>query len=189
MCLPDVGTDGRIALEPFAQRQKLAAAAVSAAEVHELLRARVGKGAEDDRIEDREDGRVGADADGERQCRGNREAGRSPQRADAEAHVARQVGHDLPPSFGALLAPIVIYQRVAHQRYIPETPRRIASGIVCGHPERDVALNAHVDVKAQLVVDVGRDVWARKAQVPAPARSVAHASAGSARSTRVTACE
>src|SRR5688572_20714784 len=86
----------------------------------------------------------------------------------------------------------MIDEDVADGFHGAETLERLAPRVIGGHAATDVVLHAHVDVKRELIVHVGGDIRLREAQVTQPAwsrRPIAHARAGAARSTRVTACE
>jgi hypothetical protein len=189
MSLGDVRGDLREAAQPLAQRQELASGSDTAGEAHQLVRSRVRERAEHDRVHDGEDRRVRADPERQRQRRRNGEGRSTAQGAPSKAEVLCEIGHEFPPPLRLLLPSVVLDERVAHRRGVSELLQRFPARLVIGHAERDVAFDAHVDVEAQLIVDVRRDVRAGESEVSPPARNVAHASAGAARRTRVTACE
>src|SRR5438105_749385 len=58
---------------------------------------------------------------------------------------------------------------------------------VLGHPTRHVFGDAHLDVEAQLVIDVFRDVVAPEAQIPSPRGCLLHAGLGGASRAAKTA--
>ena len=144
-------------------------------------------------MNDREDRGVRADPQRQRQRGRDRERRRAEQGAHAEAHVVDEIRQQLR-ALGPHVSPsIVVDENIAHRVELAETLLGFAARVVGRHPERDVALGAHVEVERQLVVDVDARVRPAKAEIAAPARRASgvatHVTAGSVRSTRVTACE
>jgi hypothetical protein len=87
-----------------------------------------------------------------------------------------------------LRAPVVVgAQLAADPREVAEALGGGAPRLGRGHAARRVVALAHLEVEAQLVVDVRVDVRPPEAEIAPPHRPVTHqASRGSARSTRVT---
>ncbi len=64
------------------------------ADVEELVFISIGQGLEQDRADDGEDGRVGADAQGERKSDGDPERGSTPEGAQGDFQVIRKQGEE-----------------------------------------------------------------------------------------------
>jgi hypothetical protein len=80
------------------------------------------------------------------------------------------------------LSGVVVDQVATNHRHVAEAHSRLSPGVRLRHPHRHVSPDREIEVKLNLIIDFGRDI----------ARSNAllfHTTAGSARSTRVTACE
>ena len=159
-------------------------------ECREALGLREGKRAHDHGVDDREHGGVRADAECERQNRDDGECRRSAKIASGVAQILHEIVHHVPPALRARKSVIVLAERRAHAVVVAKPLDRGALCVVAGESARGVVASAHLEVKAQLVVDVGVDVGSEEAEIAAPARVhrlECHASAGAARSTCVTA--
>ena len=143
------------------------------ADRYQPIRLLVRKRLQDNRVDDGEDRGVRADTESESQHRRDRERRRPPQRAHAELHVLHEVGDVLGALSRRLLSPVVVDERGAHVRDVAEALGRFAACVVGRHAERDVPLDAHLEVERELVVDVGRHVGteeSRETEIAAPAR-------------------
>src|ERR1700730_13519480 len=84
-------------------------------------------------MEKGEDGRVGADADGEREDRDGREAGRSAQRAQPMVNIHEHVLNEgKPPDLTRVLL---------DERHVPELAARAGTRLLPGHASRNTLLD------------------------------------------------
>jgi hypothetical protein len=102
-----------------------------------------------------------------------------------------EVGDVLGALSRGLQASVVIDEHGAHASDVAEAFDCFVTRIFRRHTESDVTFDAHLEVEGELVVNVGGDVGPHEPEIsPPPWRALRdHAIAGSARSTRVTACE
>ncbi len=101
--------------------------------------------------------------------------------------------HGLPPGVGAHAAPVVLAEPMAHCGHITEAGQRRSVRVGRGEPTSRVVPRAHLEMEAQLVLDVGIHVAAPEPVVTPPdwlghlCCDAAQPSAGVARRTRATA--
>ncbi len=159
--------------------------------VHEhhrqALRLRIGERAQNHGVDHGEDRRRGPDPQRQREHGDDRERGCVAQRPGGVAQILNQIGHGFPPMAVLRASVIVRAQRTADTIEIADSRERRATSLVGGQAEREVVADAHLDVEAQLVVDVGVDIGSPESEIAPPARLRHHASRGRTRRTRVTA--
>jgi hypothetical protein len=144
-----------------------------------------GKCAHHNSVDDREHGGIRADAQRECQDRDDGKGRRAAKIPSSIAKVLHEIVHHVPPALRARQLVIVLAERRVHAVVVAKSLDRGALCVVAGEPARRVVASAHLEVKAQLIVDVGVYVGSEESEVAAP--PLVHASAGAARSTCVTA--
>src|SRR5690606_31254064 len=115
-----------------------------------------------------------------------------PQLPHAVAHVLEQIAGGTHARRALLLLPVVAAQPRAHRIEVAQPLQRPPPRLLRRETRGEVLLLPHLEVEAQLVLDVRVGIRAPEPQVAAPARRLSHRRppqpiAGSARSTRVTA--
>src|SRR5207244_1401188 len=99
-----------------------------------------------DGIDDRKDGGIGANAEGERENRNRGEGRGAPQGSDRVAEVLSQIVHEILPLPGAGTSLVVRAQRGVDAHVISEACVSGAEGGVVGQAARFVLPRAHVYV-------------------------------------------
>ena len=133
---------------------------------HEPPGIRVRQGLEQGRVDRAEDRGRRADAEADRQDDHQRQHGRPQQAPDRDARVLREVLehegqlHAVLPSF--VLAAAVR----ARLLDVPELAKRLAPRVLDRHAGRGQLLDAHLEMHAQLVVDLRRHRLGLAAEIP-----------------------
>ncbi len=116
-------------------------------QIHQLLRVGIVERTQDHAVDDREDGRIRADSQCQRQERHRREHGSAPKRAQPMAHVARQV---VEPRQASLIP-----QRVHGLRSASRRNARRAQGIAGVETTTSRVLRRHCQMRPHLVFELG----------------------------------
>jgi hypothetical protein len=136
--------------------------------------------------DEREDRRVDADTEPQRRD-GHRGPPRSAQqRANGEGDVLTQPLEERGARHRSLLFTVDDETLLARPLDAPKSVEGSASRLGLAHPAGDVLTDARLDVKPQLVLDVGLRSRPPEAEIPAP-RGGAHAGLGTVSSTLNTA--
>ncbi len=115
-------------------------------QLHQSLRIADGERTQEHGIDQAEDGRVRADAEGQRQHRGYRECGAS---AHAAQRVAKVLRHAAGPSEGAPFA--ILFLGLLHAT---EAAQRGAPCLAGAHAGALIVFGLHFDMKAKFIVEL-----------------------------------
>jgi hypothetical protein len=123
----------------------------------EAVRIGVRQRVEEHRFDDAEHGRVGADAQRERQDGEQREERGTPRRSYGKAHVLPQVPQPLRPPPLCRVLPVDCTHCCAPVRDVAEPAQRLGARLVGGTAARHQLGGAHLEVEGDLVLDLGVD--------------------------------
>ena len=127
-------------------------------DAHQAIGLRKRQRLEQHAVDDAEDRGVGADAERQRDDRGEREGRRGAKLSRGVADVVPEVVHDVAPPLRGFDVAIDGADVAARVVEVAEFLHGLRASRVGRVPERDERLDAHVEMKAELLVDVVADL-------------------------------
>ncbi len=125
---------------------------------NEMIRLRKRQWLKQHAVDDAEHGRVRAYAEREGHDRGDGEGGRRAELAHRVADVAHEIVHDVAPPLCGFDVSIDVSDVAARVVHVAEFVQRLLTGRVRREAGGDECVDAHVQMKAKLLVDVGADL-------------------------------
>src|SRR5688500_189692 len=141
---------------------------------HEAIGICVGQRIEEHRLHDAKDGGVGAEAEGERDDREEGEHGRTQRRTHAEVQVLPKIAQPVASARGAPVGLEQLGALVPNAAEVAQPFECSRTRCVGGHAARDVLTDSLLEVKRELVIDLGPRLGVERAATALVRESVAH---------------